>query len=204
MERNEPRASERRPSEPEQTIEPARDARTGRSAAAGRISHQAQWVELQLREAVARGDFDDLPGYGKPIEGLGVEHDPDWWVKKLVEREQVTVLPPALTLRTEDAGLDDRLDRLGSERDVRRELADFNDRVRHTLYSNPGGPPVVTPQRDIEQEVSRWRERRAQRRAQGQAAALAAQNADDQLRSDPRTGGGPSRWWRRRRPRASS
>lgn len=200
MERNEPRASERRPAAPEQATESARDARTGRSAAAGRIGHQAQWVELQLREAVARGDFDDLPGYGKPIEGLGAEHDPDWWVKKLVEREQVTVLPPALTLRTEDAGLDDRLDRLGSERDVRRELVDFNDRVRHTLYSNPGGPPVITPQRDIEQEVSRWQERRARRRA----AELAARSAGDHDRASQRTHGGLSRWWPRRRPRPSS
>ena len=53
-----------------------------------------------------RGDFDDLPGYGKPIEDLGVEHDPDWWIKKLVEREQIAILPPALALRKDDAELD--------------------------------------------------------------------------------------------------
>ena len=44
-----------------------------------------------------RGEFDDLPGAGKPIQDLGAEHDPDWWVKKLVERERITgVLPAAL------------------------------------------------------------------------------------------------------------
>lgn len=147
-----------------------------------------------MREAVARGDFDDLPGYGKPIEGLGEEHDPDWWVKKLIEREQVTVLPPAITLRTEDAGLDDRLDLLGSEMDVRRELADFNERVRYTLYNNPGGPPVITGQRDIDREVIRWQERRAERRA---AAVVARPQADQ----EQRTGRWRARWRRRRAPR---
>ena len=32
---------------------------------------------------------------------------PDWWLKKLVEREQIAVLPPSLALRKEDAELDD-------------------------------------------------------------------------------------------------
>ena len=58
-----------------------------------------------------RGEFDNLPGAGKPIEGLGAEHDPDWWLKKLVERERIAVLPPSIALRKEDAELDDRLDR---------------------------------------------------------------------------------------------
>ena len=88
----------------------ARDDRTGRSAAAARIAQQATWVDLQVRQAMERGEFDDLPGQGKPIEDLGVEHDPDWWVKKLVERENIALLPPALALRKEDAELDGRLD----------------------------------------------------------------------------------------------
>ena len=41
---------------------PARDDRTGRSAAAARIAQQATWVDLQVRQAMERGDFDNLPG----------------------------------------------------------------------------------------------------------------------------------------------
>jgi hypothetical protein len=141
--------------------EPERDRRTGRSAAAARIQHQASWVDLQLRQAVARGDFDDLPGYGKPLQGLGASHDPDWWVKRLIEREQISgVLPPALQLRKDDAELDARLDRLSREPDVRREVEDFNDRVRAAFYQPLGGPPLITRQRDVDAEVERWRERR--------------------------------------------
>src|SRR3954465_3309841 len=91
---------------------PERDDRTGRSAAAQRIQRQHEWVDLQLKEAMERGDFDNLPGAGKPIKSLGTQHDPDWWIKQLIEREKITgVLPPALQLRKDDAELDERLDR---------------------------------------------------------------------------------------------
>ena len=135
--------------------DPERDERTGKSAAAARMQNQTRWVDLQIQQAMERGDFDDLPGYGKPIEGIGSDHDPDWWLKKLVEREQITgVLPPALQIRKDDAELDGRLDRLGTEREVRREVEDFNDRVRKAMIQPLGGPPMITPQRDVEDEVA--------------------------------------------------
>jgi hypothetical protein len=147
-----------------------RDRRTGRSAAAARIQQQHQWVEQQVRQAMERGEFDDLPGAGKPIKDLGSSHDPDWWVKKLIEREKITgVLPPALQLRKDDAGLDDHLDRLASEAEVRREVEDFNGRVVAARRQLEGGPPVITPTRDVEDEVGRWRERRTARHTGAQA-----------------------------------
>lgn len=150
---------------------PERDARTGSSAAAARVGNQAQWVELQLQQARDRGEFDDLPGYGKPIRDLGPDHDPDWWLKRLVEREQISVAPPAIALRREDAELDTELDRLGSAEEVRRHVGEFNQRIRRVLYSNPGGPPVVTSPRDVDAEVAAWRERRDVRRAAAAARA---------------------------------
>ncbi|MBS45364.1 MAG: hypothetical protein CMH83_19775 [Nocardioides sp.] len=136
-----------------------------------------------------RGDFDDLPGAGKPIKGLGGTHDPDWWVKSLVEREQITgVLPPSLQLRKEDAELDDRLADVVAESDVRRQLADFNERVVRARYSLTPGPPLVTMPRDVEETVERWRETRAARRE----AAFA--RARTERVEEPRR-----RWWQRRR-----
>lgn len=170
--------------------EPERDDRTGRSAAAARIAQQATWVDLQVRQAMERGEFDDLPGQGKPIEDLGAEHDPDWWVKKLVERENIALLPPAIALRKEDAELESRLDDITAESEVRRELDDFNKRVVETRRQLQGGPPVVTPTRDVDAEVAAWRERRTAR-IEAQRAALAAS------RPVPRK----KTWWSRRRDR---
>jgi hypothetical protein len=140
------------------------DPRTGRDAARTRIEHQTQWVEQQLRTAMARGEFDDLPGAGKPIEGLGTEHDPDWWLKKLIERERITgVLPEALQLRKDDLELDALLDRQPNEAHVRRELESFNRRVVEARRQLQGGPPVVTRTRDVDAEVAAWRARKSAR-----------------------------------------
>ena len=171
--------------------ERARDDRTGQSAAAARIQHQTQWVEQQLRIAFERGDFDDLPGAGKPLEGLGTEHDPDWWVKKLVEREQISVLPPALELLKEDAELAQRHDRITSESEVREELEGFNARVRRARMQLLGGPPVITPERDVDAEVEAWHGRRTAR-IEAQRAALEAATRDEQA-------GRRRRWFGRRR-----
>lgn len=168
--------------------EAERRKRSGQSAAHARIANQASWVDQQIRVAMERGDFDDLPGAGKPLD-LGSEHDPDWWIKRLVEREQITVLPPSVALRKEDAELDDRLDRVAFEGDVRREVEDFNERVIKARYSLLEGPPLVTMPRDVEATVAAWRERRAAR-LEAQRAALAA-SAPPSSR--------PRRWWRRRR-----
>src|SRR6185312_7084328 len=95
--------------------------------------------------AMARGDFDNLAYAGKPIPGLGGTDDPDWWIKGLLQREQVSGLgPPALMLRKEDAEMDGTLDAAGSEARVRELLADFNARIVEARRQLQGGPPVVT------------------------------------------------------------
>jgi hypothetical protein len=70
-------------------------------------------VEQQILDAQERGDFDNLPGAGKPLR-IRDPDDPDWWVKGLMEREQISgVLPPPLALRKERRELPAVLDRLG-------------------------------------------------------------------------------------------
>ena len=140
------------------------DRAASRAAAAKRIAQQQTWVDLQIRQAMARGAFDDLPGAGKPIEDLGTEHDPDWWLKRMVKREQVSVLPPSLQLRKDDAELDDHLDKLAAESEVRREVEEFNARVMKARYTPVDGPPLVTQPRDVDETVAAWRERRDLRR----------------------------------------
>jgi len=132
------------------------------------------YVEIAIQQAARRGDFDDLPGAGKPLRGLGASHDPDWWLKRKIEAEGLTGLgPPALLLRTEYAELDDRMDEHVREDDVREALEDFNRRVIEARRQLLGGPPVVTPLVDVDERVGEWRERRdaaARARADAQAA----------------------------------
>lgn len=164
------------------------DAAAGQVQAARAYSaaDRAAVVETAIQQAMRRGDFDDLPGAGKPIPGLGESHDPDWWIRRKIETEKLTGLgPPALTLRVEDVELSDRLDELPGEHDVREAVEDFNRRVIEARRQLLGGPPVVTPTRDVEIEIAAWHERRTAR-----LAAL-----------DERADAAPARrrpWWRRR------
>jgi hypothetical protein len=117
-------------------------------------------VEYLIRDAMAQGKFDNLKYAGKPIPGLGEPYDPDWWVKGLLQRENVSGLgPKAILLRTEDAELDARLDAQFTEKQVREILEDFNTRVIDARRQLQGGPPVITKTRDVEAEVARWQER---------------------------------------------
>ncbi|WP_456825890.1 DnaJ family domain-containing protein [Cellulomonas sp. P5_E12] len=133
----------------------------GPPQAAGRMANRHLWVDVVVDQAIARGEFDDLPLAGKPIPGIGAQHDPDWWLKALIAREQITgVLPEAIQLRKDDAVLLERLDALRTEKDVREALAELNARIVSARRQLMGGPPVVTPLRDVEVEVRQWHARR--------------------------------------------
>ncbi|MCA5923241.1 J-domain-containing protein [Curtobacterium oceanosedimentum] len=153
-----------------------------------RAADVAANARARIEEAERRGVFEGNPYHGKPLPGNDGQHDPDWWIKSKIEREDIRgIAPPALALRTEDAELDDALDALSVESDVRDVLVDFNARVKEARRQLLGGPPVVTPLREVDAEVEAWRERREARMA---SAARAAEQA--QLEARPR------RWWRRR------
>ena len=169
-----------------------RQKRSSESAAAARIANQHQWVDQQIRVAMERGEFDNLPGAGKPIEGLDRDHDPDWWLNKLIEREQIVMLPPSVQLRKDDAALDEALDRLVREDDVRREVADFNARVLRARYSpQDGQPPLVTMPRNVDATVTAWTARRDERRTAAIARCAGSSSQEPPARH---------RWWHRRRP----
>jgi hypothetical protein len=149
---------------------------------------RAQYVEIAIQQAMRRGDFDELPGAGKPLTGLTEVTDPDWWIRRKIERENLTGLgPPALTLRTEDAGLDARLDAAASESTVREIVDDFNRRVIEARRQLLGGPPVVTKTRDVDVEAQRWAERRGARlRALAEAQLAGAEEFAALSRRDRR------------------
>lgn len=165
-------------------VEPL-DDNESKAAAARRMAEHHLYAEKQVEQAIRRGEFDDLPGAGKPIEGLDAAHDPDWWVKKLVEREQIAVLPPSVQLRKDDAALDSQLDQQGSEDDARRMVEAFNERVIAARYGKPEGPPLITMPRDVDETIAAWRERRAER----------ARSAPRPAPAEPPK----RRWFRRRR-----
>ena len=120
-------------------------------------------IDRQLREAQERGEFDNLPGTGKPLSDAGREYDEDWWVKDWLRREGATagVLPRTLQLRREVEDLADLADRRHSEAGVRELVARLNEEIRKARVGLLDGPPVLLPPFDADEVVRGWHERRA-------------------------------------------
>ncbi|MBW3666631.1 MAG: DUF1992 domain-containing protein [Actinobacteria bacterium] len=47
------------------------------------------YVDRLIREAMERGELDDLPGTGKPIPGAGKADDQWWWFRRWVQRNGI-------------------------------------------------------------------------------------------------------------------
>ena len=54
-----------------------------------------------IRLAQQSGQFENLPGFGKPIPGIDEELDENWWIRDKLRREQINALPPILQARLE-------------------------------------------------------------------------------------------------------
>jgi hypothetical protein len=116
------------------------------------------WVERQIREAMERGEFDNLPGAGQPIPGLTGHDEENWWVKRFLDREKIPMpLPTSLALRKEIASLPETLAEVRTEDAVRAIVADLNERIRDTHRRRVDGPPLVLRLIDVEAVVAEWR-----------------------------------------------
>ncbi|MFF8288459.1 DUF1992 domain-containing protein [Streptomyces sp. NPDC016309] len=119
------------------------------------------FVDKQIREATERGDFRDLPGFGKPLADDSAPYDETWWVKGKMHREGIApVLPPALALRKEAEDALEAVERAASEAEVRRIVAAVNEKITEALRRPPAGPPLRLAPLDADELVRRWRSRR--------------------------------------------
>jgi hypothetical protein len=122
------------------------------------------WVDKQIRDAEARGEFERLPGAGRPLPSdVESTYDELWWVKRKMAREGISVLPPALALRKEAEDALEAACAAPSERIVRKIIGEINDKIRDMMFRPPPGPPLGKKPYDVEDVVRQWRERRADR-----------------------------------------
>lgn len=117
------------------------------------------WIDRQIRLGMERGEFANLAGVGKPLAGIDDPHDDDWWIKRKLKEEGVSVLPPTLAVRKE---LDDARAEIAaaeSEETVRRLVADINARIVRTNRLATSGPPSTVMPLNVERVVADWRDR---------------------------------------------
>jgi len=142
------------------------------------------WIDRQIREGIERGDFENLPGAGKPIPGLGEAYDELWWVKQKLQREEMAFLPPTLALRKEAEDARRAAAQAGSEAQARRIMDDINEEIRRAMSRLLAGPPLNLAPFDVDAVIEQWR---------------ADHPAPDPTVAEPIGGQVPrSSWWRRR------
>jgi hypothetical protein len=117
-------------------------------------------IDRQIREAADRGEFDDLPGAGKPLPGYGEGYREDWWLRDWIRRENITgAVPATLLLRKQVEELPDLVAALRTEAQVRSAVEHLNERILLARRGHLDGPPVLLRTIDVEQVLRGWRAR---------------------------------------------
>lgn len=148
------------------------------------------WIDRQIRDAAERGEFDNLPGAGKPLPGAGRPDDENWWLNDYLRREGVTgdaLLPTPLLLRREIEELPAMVRRMPSEARVREAVADLNIRILACLRE-PSDFRVPLRPVNADAVVERWKAERTER--------LGPQH-DREPTPAPEAPAEPGRWRRR-------
>ncbi|MEV8587636.1 DUF1992 domain-containing protein [Streptomyces sp. NPDC051180] len=125
------------------------------------------FVDKQIREAAERGEFRNLPGFGKPFADDSAPYDDLWWIKGKMHREGGSVLPPSLALRKEAEDAREAVAAAVSESQVRRILGEINTKIAAALARPPAGPPLGLRPFDVDETLEWWREERSDREQRG-------------------------------------
>jgi hypothetical protein len=144
------------------------------------------WVDTQIAQGMARGDFDDLPGAGKPLPARSADESAYEWVIAKARKENLDLtgmLPPGMRLRRERDLLPAVAADLPSEAAVRALAEDYNHRVEQFWRRPQLTPDVVPGLADVDALVEQWRANRPP----------AEPEAAEPPPAQPRR-----RWWHRR------
>lgn len=160
--------------------------------------HVETIAEKRIREAQERGEFDNLPGAGKPLPSLDRPYREDWWINGLIEREQLDMtgaMNPTMALRKEAHEMDETVRDVAREESVRAIVEDYNRRVKLDRLRPAIGNqmPPIAKVLDVEEVVAVWREHRRYVEAQARLRSEAERRAREQAEAERRAGV----WWRR-------
>jgi hypothetical protein len=115
------------------------------------------WIDQQIAEGMRNGQFDNLPGTGKPLAGLDGRRDEDWWLKAKLREERLSYLPPTLRIRKEAEEARAAIAAAQHESTVRRILEEINAKIRDINRRGADGPPSSMMPLDEQAVVDAWR-----------------------------------------------
>ena len=118
------------------------------------------WIDRQIRRAAERGEFDNLPGHGKPLPGLDRPREEMWWVKQKLRREKLSYLPPTLALRKEVHDTLEAARAAPTEGAAREIVTRLNQTIVEANRAPLRGPAVMLRPVNVERFLGEWRRAR--------------------------------------------
>src|SRR5699024_3632488 len=153
-------------------------------------------VESAIEQAVRRGDFDDLPGAGEPLDPPA-EHDAHLWINHRIasgDIDREALLPVVVLRRKEYERREQTLAELPTERAARENAEDCTERVHRDRRANPF-QTMRAPAWDGDDAAQRWRELRAAAPPPAQPPEPAPQQEPRRRRSEERRVGKECKSW---------
>jgi len=97
-------------------------------------------VEKRIKDAQERGDFEDLPGHGEPINIEDDSHIPE--DMRLIYKilKNADCLPPELQLRKEIRQMEDLLEGIPDEKEKYRQIKKINYKIMQLNMMGKGSP----------------------------------------------------------------
>ncbi len=122
-------------------------------------------VDRQIREAMERGEFDNLPGAGKPLpDDWYRASDESWWITRKMRSEGIStadLVPPPVRLRRERDGIQEALRVCRTEEQARQVVTDLNRRIDDVNVRREGPPGMLVRKLDVEETIAEWRNRQS-------------------------------------------
>ena len=97
-------------------------------------------IEKRIQDAHKNGDFDDLPGKGKPIDFEDDSHIPEDLRLTYKILRNADCLPPELQLKKEIRTMEDMLDDIPDEKEKFRHIKKINYKIMQLNMMGKGSP----------------------------------------------------------------
>jgi hypothetical protein len=115
------------------------------------------FIERRIREAMEAGQFENLPGAGKPIPGIDDPPDENWWIKQKLREEGISIVPPIVEARLAREKLLEELPHIPTEAELRARIEAVNKLIRDAIASPAPGPPISVATLDSNAVIAQWK-----------------------------------------------
>lgn len=100
-------------------------------------------IEKRIKEAQKRGEFDDLPGSGQPINIEDDSHIPEDLRLAYKILKNADCLPPELELKREIRQMEDMLENIPDEKEKYRQIKRINYKILQLNMMGRGSSPLL-------------------------------------------------------------